>query len=93
MDGQLFAFYQELQHSLHRTKTLREDVLPRVEKALVGTRRAYEAGRYGYFELQLLQSEVLSTRMALVDASIDAHKRLIEIERLIGTVTSSIKQP
>jgi hypothetical protein len=37
---------------------------------------------------------VLSTRMALVDASIDAHKRLIEIERLTGTViTPSVKQP
>ena len=93
LETQLFAFYQELQHSLHRTKTLSEEVLPRVEKALADTQRAYASGRYGYFELQLVQSEVLSTRTALVDASIDAHKRLIEIERLIGTVTSSVKQP
>jgi cobalt-zinc-cadmium efflux system outer membrane protein len=91
---QLFAFYQEFQHSLHRIKTLREQVLPRVEKALVDTQRAYTAGRYGYFELQLVQREVLSTRMALVDASIDAHKRLTEIERLTGTViTTPAKQP
>jgi cobalt-zinc-cadmium efflux system outer membrane protein len=94
LETQLFAFYQELQHSLHRTKTLREQVLPRVEKALVDTQRAYTAGRYGYFELQLVQREVLSTRMALLDASIDAHERLIEIERLTGTViTRSVKQP
>jgi cobalt-zinc-cadmium efflux system outer membrane protein len=88
LETQLFAFYQELQHSLHRTKTLREQVLPRVEKALVATQHAYAAGRYGYFELQLLQSEVLSTRIALLDASIDTHKRLIEIERLTGTVVT-----
>jgi cobalt-zinc-cadmium efflux system outer membrane protein len=94
LETQLFAFYQELQHSLHRTKTLSEEVLPRVEKALADTQRAYAAGRYGYFELQLVQSEVLSTRMALVDASIDAHKRLIEIELLTGmAITSSVKQP
>lgn len=94
LETQLFAFYQELQHSLHRTKTLREEVLPRIEAALVDTLHAYTTGRYGYFELQLVQSEVLSTRMALVDASIDAHNRLIEIERLIGTVmTSSVQQP
>jgi cobalt-zinc-cadmium efflux system outer membrane protein len=93
LETQLFAFYQELQHSLHRTKTLREQVLPRVEKALADTQRAYTAGRYGYFELQLVQSEVLSTRAALVEASIDTHKRLIEIERLTGTViTSSVEQ-
>jgi cobalt-zinc-cadmium efflux system outer membrane protein len=94
LETQLFAFYQELQHSLHRTKALREQILPKVEKALVDTQRAYTAGRYGYFELQLVQREVLSTRMALVDASIDAHNRLIEIERLVGTViTPSVKQP
>jgi len=94
LETQLFAFYQEFQHSLHRIKTLREQVLPRVEKALVDTQRAYTAGRYGYFELQLVQREVLSTRMALVDASTDAHKRLIEIERLTGTViTTSVKHP
>jgi cobalt-zinc-cadmium efflux system outer membrane protein len=94
LETQLFAFYQELQHSLHRTKTLREEVLPRIEKALAETQRAYSTGRYGYFELQLVQSEVLSTRTALVDASIDAHNRLIELERLIGTVmTSSVPQP
>ncbi len=94
LETQLFAFYQELQHSLHRTKALREEILPRVEKALADTQRAYTAGRYGYFELQLVQSDVLSTRMALVDASVDAHKRLIEIERLTSTVmTTSVKQP
>jgi len=94
LETQLFAFYQELQHSLHRTKKLSEEVLPRVEKALADTQRAYAAGRYGYFELQLVQSEVLSTRMALVDASIDTHKRLIEIERLTGTaITTPVKQP
>ncbi|NOX49097.1 MAG: TolC family protein [Gammaproteobacteria bacterium] len=94
LETQLFAFYQELQHSLHRTKALREEILPRVEKALADTQRAYSAGRYGYFELQLVQSDVLSTRMALVEASVDAHKRLIEIERLTNTVmTSSVQQP
>jgi len=94
LETQLFAFYQELQHSLHRTKTLREQVLPRVEKALADTQHAYTTGRYGYFELQLVQGEVLTTRMALVVAAIDAHKRLIEIERLTGTVvTSSVKHP
>ncbi|MFT6437425.1 MAG: cobalt-zinc-cadmium efflux system outer membrane protein [Candidatus Azotimanducaceae bacterium] len=94
LETQLFAYYQELQHSLHRVKTLRQKVLPKVEKALADTQRAYASGRYGYFELQLVQNEVLSTQMALVDASIDAHKRLIEIEGLTGTViTRSVKQP
>ena len=73
---------------------LRDKVLPRVEQALADTQTACATGRYGYFELQLVQTEVLDTRSALVEASIDAHKRLIEIERLTGTtVLSSVTQP
>ncbi|MDA1074412.1 MAG: TolC family protein [Proteobacteria bacterium] len=85
IETQLFALHQGLLHSLHRTTTLREMVLPRMEKALVDTQSAYTAGRYGYFELQIVQQEVLNTRAALVDASIDAHMHVIEIERLTGS--------
>jgi cobalt-zinc-cadmium efflux system outer membrane protein len=91
---QLFAVYQGLQHSLHRARTLREEILPRMEQALADTQRAYVSGRYDYFELQLLQGEVLNTRTALVEASIDAHTHLIEIERLTGaTMPSSVIVP
>jgi hypothetical protein len=51
-------------------------------------------GRYDYSVLQLLQAEVLDTRTALVEASIEAHAHLIEIERLTGAVMpSAVKQP
>jgi cobalt-zinc-cadmium efflux system outer membrane protein len=94
IETQMFAVYQALQHSLHQTQTLREEVLPRVEQALADTQRAYEMGRYDYSVLQLLQAEVLDARTALVEASIEAHAHLIEIERLTGAVMpSAVKQP
>ena len=93
-ETQLFAVYQRLEHSLHRTRTLREEILPRMERALVDTQKAYALGRYDYFELQVLQAEVLNTRTALVEASVDAHTTLIEIERLTGAgMPSSVIQP
>jgi len=94
IETQLYAFYQELQHSLHRATVLRENILPRIERALVDTQRAYDAGRYGYFELRVVQAELLNARAELVEASVDAHRNVIEIERLTGTtVTSSPSQP
>jgi len=94
IETQLFALYEELQHSLHRAVTLREEILPRIEQALEETERAYAAGRYGYFELRVVQAELLETRTALVESSIDAHRNAIEIERLTGTtVTSSAVHP
>ena len=94
IETQLFALYEELQHSLHRAATIREEILPRIEQALEDTERAYAAGRYGYFELRVVQAELLDTRTALVESSIDAHRHVIEIERLTGTtVTSSVTHP
>ncbi len=89
IETQLFALYQELQHSLHRATTLRDEILPRVEKALRETERAYEIGRYGYFELRVAQADTLRARTAVVVAIIDAHRNTIEIERLTGATLSS----
>lgn len=85
IETRLFSLHQGLQHSLHRASVLRDEVLPRVELALVDTQKAYETGRYGFLELQLVQAEVLEAKTALVEATIDAHMHLIEIERLTGT--------
>jgi cobalt-zinc-cadmium efflux system outer membrane protein len=92
IETQLFAVYQALEHSLHRTMTLREEVLPRLEKAVSETQRAYKAGRYSYYELQVIQTELIATRTDLVDAAIDAHQRLIELERLTGAAMPSAVQ-
>jgi cobalt-zinc-cadmium efflux system outer membrane protein len=70
---------------MHRVTVLRDEVLPKVEQALAETQRAYTNGRYGYFEFQTVQQEVLDAQSAIIETSINAHKRLIEIERLTGT--------
>lgn len=89
IETQLFALYQELQHSQHRAATLSDEILPRIETALADTERAYAAGRYSYFELKVVQAELLDARAALVESSIDAHRRIIDIERLTGTTVMS----
>lgn len=80
----LFVIYQELQHSMHRISTFRDDVIPRLEQALTDTRSAYELGRYSYFEWRTVQQDLLEARSSLVEASVDAHQKAIEIERLTG---------
>ena len=92
VEAQLFAIYHELEHSLYRAKTLRDEVLPRLQEAAAQTRQGYEAGRYSYFELQQLESELLLTRTGLVEAAIDARRLLFEIERLTGAVMPTAVQ-
>ncbi|MBL1275000.1 MAG: TolC family protein [Ectothiorhodospiraceae bacterium] len=93
----LYVMYEKLQHSLHVISTVRGDIIPPLEQALTETRRAYNLGRYSYLELRSVQAELLDAHNALVEASIAAHRNIIEIERLTGASisqpTSLLKQP
>jgi cobalt-zinc-cadmium efflux system outer membrane protein len=80
----LFELYEELQHHFHRAETLRAEVIPRLMEALEGTRRAYEQGRYGYFELRSVQADLWRAQSELVEASAGAHHLVIALERLTG---------
>lgn len=80
----LFVLSQELQYSLHRIDAYRSQIIPRLESALRQTRRAYDLGRYSYFEWRSVQAELLNARTSLIEDSIDAHLKVIEIERLTG---------
>ena len=92
LSAQLFVIYQELQHSLHRATILEQTVIPLIEKASDDSRRAYQRGRYSYFEWQTAQSDLLQAKQELLAAMIDAHLRVIEIERITGVdFTRSVK--
>ncbi len=62
----------------------RDDLLPRLASAVSSAERAYRAGALGYLEWAAVQADVLEARRAQLDASIDAHRALIEIQRLTG---------
>ena len=80
----LFGLYQELNHNLQFAGRLTADVIPKLEQALNDTRRAYEVGRYGYSEWRIVQGELLDAHNELLEASVDAHRIVVEIERLTG---------
>lgn len=80
----LLLFYLELEHALHVAESLRTLVIPRYEEALLQVRRAYELGSTRYLEWLQVQGELLNAREELLEASILAHRNLIEIERLTG---------
>ncbi len=80
----LFALSQQLQHSMHRIDAYQKQIIPRLETAFKQTRRAYELGRYSYLEWRSVQAELLDARTSLIEDSINAHLKMIEIERLTG---------
>jgi len=81
---ELYVIYLELQHYMEVAAALRDTIIPLHETALADTQNAFEQGRYSYQELFTVQGELLNARKDLVDVSVQAHRRMIEIERFTG---------
>lgn len=90
IETKLYVIHEKLQHSLHVIDTVRDKIIPPLEQALTETRRAYNLGRYSYLEWRSVQAELLDAHDTLIEASINAHQNIIEIERLTG---ARIAQP
>jgi len=86
---QLFILYQELQHARHISGALAARIIPRLERALAETQKAYQLGKYTYLDWVSIQQELLDARLALIDAGLTSQLNAIEIERLTGQSLSA----
>jgi cobalt-zinc-cadmium efflux system outer membrane protein len=84
LDAALYGTHQELLHNLHIVNAYQEEILPALATAITETRRAYDLGRYSYLEWQAVQRDYLDAQNTLIDASLAAHLKAIELERLTG---------
>tara|TARA_R110000772_G_scaffold267767_1_gene392554 strand:- start:9929 stop:11236 length:1308 start_codon:yes stop_codon:yes gene_type:complete len=84
LEARLYVLLQEFQHAQHVVGALREQILPRLEKAQSEARNAYQLGRYSYQDWRGVQQELLATRSYLLDSQFKAQLTRVEIERLSG---------
>jgi len=84
----LFILYQELQHFRHIGEALGQRIIPRLERAMVETQKAYQMGKYTYLEWASIQQDLLDAQLALIDAGLTSQLNAIEIERLTGQTLS-----
>jgi outer membrane protein, heavy metal efflux system len=90
LQAQLFSEITQLQHEHDLSRTLRDELLPRLGEALEQATYAYERGRYSYLEWTVAQRELLEGRLRLLESAGRFHVLRIEIERLTGTSLQSI---
>ena len=66
--------------------TARDVLIPKFEQAERASERAFRAGALTYIEWAQVQADVMSVRSEQLLAAVDAHRALIEIQRLTGVV-------
>jgi cobalt-zinc-cadmium efflux system outer membrane protein len=80
----LFGLYQELDHARTESATLQSEVLPEAQSMMGQVDQGYREGRFSYLELSAARRQLLEVERAAIEAYTQAHKLLIELERLTG---------
>jgi cobalt-zinc-cadmium efflux system outer membrane protein len=89
LSAELYGLFESFKHNSHMSEALETEIIPRLEKALVETRKAYELGRYSYREWSSVQQDVLAAKLELTDTRLAAHSNAVELERLTGQPIST----
>jgi len=76
---------QELGASYHEVVTLREQVLPKAERAYRDVRQGYLRGLFRYLDVLDAQRSLFELRAREIDALETYHGAVAEVERLTGT--------
>lgn len=82
LHAQLYNAYSLRQQFITTYKTLKEQILPDLEKALSITRDAYNRGRLKYQDWIGAQQELLNTKQQMIDAASSALLNQAVIEQL-----------
>lgn len=84
LNGLLGTTLAALDASLDKARLLRETLLPQARATLDAAQAGYESGRVNFNTLIDAERQILRTRLALLDAEVDASVRHAELEKLLG---------
>lgn len=85
LEATLVEAHTRLSGASSAVTTARDVLLPKFEQAERASERAFRAGALSYIEWAQAQSEVMSVRHEQLAAAVDAHRALIEIQRLTAS--------
>jgi cobalt-zinc-cadmium efflux system outer membrane protein len=94
LEATLVAAHMRLTSASAEVNAFRDVLLPKYAQAERASERAFRAGALTYTEWTQLQSDASEARREQLLAAIEAHRALIEIQRLTGSpFTTSRTQP
>jgi cobalt-zinc-cadmium efflux system outer membrane protein len=84
LEATLLEAHYQLTAARDEVTAARDLLVPKLEQAARSSERAFRAGALTYTEWSQIQSEVISVRREQLLAALEAHRALIEIQRLTG---------
>jgi cobalt-zinc-cadmium efflux system outer membrane protein len=84
LEATLAEAWGKLDEAIATARALDERLVPQLLRAEAAAERAYRAGALSYLEWAQLQTETTAARRERLEASLAAHRALIELQRLTG---------
>jgi len=84
LNGRLGETLAGFNASLEKARLLRDTLLPQARATLDSAQAGYESGRVNFNALIEAERQILRTRLALLDAEVEASVRQAELEQLAG---------
>jgi cobalt-zinc-cadmium efflux system outer membrane protein len=93
LEATLVEAHMRLSGASAEVTAARDILLPKFAQAESASERAFRAGALSYTEWAQLQSEAMTARREQLLAAVEAHRALIEIQRLTGSPFVTRNQP
>ncbi|HJV24959.1 MAG TPA: TolC family protein [Aromatoleum sp.] len=82
--GEIGTAYANFTSSQESRRLIRGTLLPQAQATRDATRAAFETGRVDFDAVLEAERQLVDTRMSLLQADVESHMALIEIEKLVG---------
>ncbi|BAL26201.1 TolC family protein [Azoarcus sp. KH32C] len=82
--GEVGTAYSNFTSSQESRRLIRGTLLPQAQATRDATRAAFETGRADFDAVLEAERQLVDTRMSLLQADVESHMALIEIEKLVG---------
>lgn len=84
LEATLAEAWGQLDAAVALATQIRTELLPQLQRAESAAENTYRRGALSYLEWAQLQSETILARRQMLEASLSAHRALIELQRLTG---------
>ncbi len=90
----LITQYERLSAARQSTLSLKNDILPNAQSAFDAANRGFSLGKFNFLDVLDAQRTLYQTKSQYINALLEAHQSIAEIERTLGAVIEhSVNKP
>ncbi len=88
LEANLGSQYERLNAARQTSESLRTEILPSAQSAFDAANKGFSAGKFSFLDVLDAQRTLFQAKSQYIQALLDAHQAVAEIERILGDVIS-----